>query len=361
MKSVLDSRQLLAARILANTGSFTLAGQQLSLTQSAVSHAIKALEEELECPLFTRTGRGVRVTVAGEHFLQHADAILAQMETARTVVAPRTTRGKERLRVGVGGRLREFILPVVRPGFQREYGAKLVLIEPGNYSRNLDLLMSGLIDLAFTVRPLKRPEFGYFHLFEDEMRFIVSPEHPWAASGRVSGGDLAGGMPVLIQDYNNAPALLEDHLRTEKLAARHVITIPDYEPIKKIARTGRAVGVMPLWLVAQELAEGTLVALPVGPRPLLRQWGLAYMPKQPLTAMDRRFMELCRQAVPGILSRLQGQPAGAREKKEDAVIAPLVEPYLKCSGVAMLITATYNFLSDSMAWGNFGSILSAAS
>src|SRR6187551_3392599 len=115
MKSVLDSRQLLAARVLADTGSFTLAGQQLSLTQSAVSHAIKALEEEVECRLFARTGKGVRVTVAGKQFLQYADEILAQMETARTLVAPRTVRGQERLRLGMCQAAREIILPAVLP------------------------------------------------------------------------------------------------------------------------------------------------------------------------------------------------------------------------------------------------------
>src|SRR5438105_6264623 len=121
MRSVLDSRQLLAARVLADTGSFTLAGQQLSLTQSAVSHAIKALEEELECQLFLRTGKGVKMTPAGRHFLHNLDLILAQMEAARMLVAPRNSRGKERLRLGIGRRARECFLPVVLPAFQKQF------------------------------------------------------------------------------------------------------------------------------------------------------------------------------------------------------------------------------------------------
>jgi DNA-binding transcriptional LysR family regulator len=372
MKSVLDSRQLLAARVLAETGSFTLAGHQLSLTQSAVSHAIKALEEEVECKLFIRTGRGVKVSIAGEHFLQYTDKILAEMETARTLVAPRTTQGKQRLRVSVGGRVRNLILPVVQPAFQREYGPKLVVIEPRDYSRSLELLESGLLDLAFTVRPMGRPDFGYFHLFEDELRFVVSPSHPWALSGRVSREDLAGGLPVLFQDYNNSPALLAEHFKQERLAPRHVVPMPDYDSVKKLALTGQVAGVLPLWLVTKELAAGTLVTLPIGSRPMVRQCGLAYVQKLPLTAMDRRFMELCRLAVPGILSRLQGgtlspptaQPAekrATREKKEEAPVAVLLESCLKYSGSALFPASAQNLLSESAALETLKTLLKAVS
>jgi DNA-binding transcriptional LysR family regulator len=360
MKSVLDSRQLLAARVVANTGSFTLAGQQLSLTQSAVSHAIKALEEEIECQLFVRTGRGVKVTPAGKHFLEYTDKVLAQMETARTLVAPRTTRGKERLRLGVSVRAREFILPIVLPVFQREYLNKLVTIEPGDYVRNLELLESGLLDLVFTVKPVGRPEFGYVHLFEDELKFVVGPGHPWARSGRPSREDLAGQL-LLSLKVNNTPELLAEHFRQEKMAPRHGVEVRDHEAIKDVVKTNLAVGVLPPWLATNEVREGSLVLVPMGSRPLLRQWGLAYLPRRTLTAMDRRFIELCQQAVPGILSRLQGQPVEPREKKETAAVAVLPEARVRYGGVALWLAGAYNFFSDSIAWGNFGSLLSAAS
>jgi DNA-binding transcriptional LysR family regulator len=352
MKSVLDSRQLLAARVLANTGSFTLAGQQLSLTQSAVSHAIKALEEEVECRLFTRTGKGVKVTAAGKHFLEYTDKILAQMETARTLVAPRTTRGKERLRLGVGLRAREYIMPIVLPLFQREYPNKLVTIEPGDYGRNLELLKSGLLDLVFAVKPIGRPEFGYVHLYEDELRFIVGAGHPWARSGRASREDLAGNTLMLSARNNNTPELLAEHFRMEKITPRHGVELPDHESIKALLLTNLAVGVLSPLLVAKELDEGSLVSVPLGSRPLVRQWGVAFLRQSALAPMEQRFIELCRLAVPGILSRMQGQPVHSREKKEAAVAATSAEPYLKLGCVALLLTSLGNFLSDSIACEN---------
>ncbi len=87
MTPILDSRKLLAFTTLARVGSFTLAAHELFITQSAVSHAIKSLESELECRLFDRLGRSVKLTPAGQQLHNHAQRILAEMKTARADLA----------------------------------------------------------------------------------------------------------------------------------------------------------------------------------------------------------------------------------------------------------------------------------
>lgn len=83
MKSILDSRKLLAFATLARCGSFTQTARELYLTQSAVSHAIKALEEELNARLFDRLGRQAQLTPAGHRLQAYADRILDEMHRAR--------------------------------------------------------------------------------------------------------------------------------------------------------------------------------------------------------------------------------------------------------------------------------------
>lgn len=84
---ILDSRKLLAFATLARVHSFTQAAKELSLTQSAVSHAIKALEKDLGVRLFERMGRKVTITPAGRQLLQHTDVILEEMRHAREDLA----------------------------------------------------------------------------------------------------------------------------------------------------------------------------------------------------------------------------------------------------------------------------------
>ncbi|SRR5208283_4185161 len=83
MKPILDSRKLLAFVTLARCGSFTQTARELFLTQSAVSHAIKSLEDELQCRLFERLGRKAKLTRSGVHLLEYASRILEDMQLAR--------------------------------------------------------------------------------------------------------------------------------------------------------------------------------------------------------------------------------------------------------------------------------------
>ena len=87
MTPIIDSRKLLAFTTLARVGSFTLAARELYITQSAVSHAIKSLEQELECRLFERLGRSVKLTNAGKQLHERAQNILAEMKIARADLA----------------------------------------------------------------------------------------------------------------------------------------------------------------------------------------------------------------------------------------------------------------------------------
>ncbi len=309
MKSVLDSRQLLAATVLARTGSFTLTGQQLSLTQSAVSHAIKALEEEVECRLFTRTGRGVTVTAAGKQFLLYAEKILQQMETALTLVTPRTVQGRERLRLGICEGARELVLPIVQPLFQREFPGKLVVTEPRDYEQSQELLETGLLDLAIMVRPFDRTGLDFVPLYEDELLFVVSPDHPWARRGRVARDDLSGKSLLVYLGINNTPKVMAEYFRAAGLAPSHRVELADHGSIKELINTNLAIGVLCARKVKQELQDGSLVRVTLGPRPFLRQWGVAFQRQREFAPIEHRFIELCKQAVPGILlSRMQDLP-----------------------------------------------------
>src|SRR6266478_8910072 len=83
MKAPLDSRQLRAFCVLARTGSFTATARELHLTQSGVSHSMKALESDVGCRLLDRMGKKVILTQAGEQLLHHAQRILAEMGETR--------------------------------------------------------------------------------------------------------------------------------------------------------------------------------------------------------------------------------------------------------------------------------------
>src|ERR1700709_2650136 len=119
--NVFDTRHLLAFSALARLGSFTEAARDLYLTQSAISHAIKALEEQAGCRLFERAGRGVGPKQSGEQFFRPGDKILAQMKTARRGLDELSRWGHGRLRVGASTTACQYILPTVLREFKQSF------------------------------------------------------------------------------------------------------------------------------------------------------------------------------------------------------------------------------------------------
>ncbi len=83
MNWVPDFRQVKAFVAVAEKGSFTLAAKEIYLTQSAVSHSIRALEEQLSCKLLDRSRRKVQLTAEGRVFLKRCHRVLQELEDAK--------------------------------------------------------------------------------------------------------------------------------------------------------------------------------------------------------------------------------------------------------------------------------------
>src|SRR6266403_6179160 len=139
MSPPLDSRQVRAFCALARTGSFTQAARELHLTQSGVSHSMKALERDIGCRLLDRLGKKVVLTQAGEQLLHHATKILQEMENARESLLHLGKWGRGRLRLGASTTACQHIIPTVLRDFKKEYPKSLISIEPGDTAEALEL------------------------------------------------------------------------------------------------------------------------------------------------------------------------------------------------------------------------------
>jgi DNA-binding transcriptional LysR family regulator len=295
MKQTLDSRQLYAFAALAQRGSFTLAAKDLFLTQSAVSHAIKALEDDVGCRLVDRVGRRVLLTQAGEQFLRHTEKILDEMGTARAGLELLTKWGHGRLRVGASTTACQHILPTVLREFRQRYPKCEIRIEPGDHGQQLELLRDGQIDLAIVLEPPPHAlaEFTFIPLFQDELRFIVAPQHRWAGGGVAPRETIEAETLVLYNKSSQTFRLVSEYFREEKIALSNVIELGSMEAIKELVKIGIGAGVLAPWIARAELESGTLVSLPLGPRKLCRRWGVSHLKGRRLSLAEETFVGLC--------------------------------------------------------------------
>jgi LysR family transcriptional regulator, low CO2-responsive transcriptional regulator len=296
----LDTRQLRAFAILAKTGSFTKAAQDLHLTQSAVSHAMKALEQDAGCRLLDRTGKKVTPTEAGELLLVHAERILSEMAHARAALEKLGKWGQSRLRIGASATACQHLLPPVLREFRNEFPKCRITIAPGDTPEMIEFLRAGKIDLAVNLEPPPREPLEFRALFTDEMQFIVAPTHPWALAGRASRDEIAMQNYILYTRGSYTGEAIDDYFREDEIVLRTAIEMGSISAIKEMVKLDLGVSILAPWTVAEETKAGTLVTIPLGKRKLKRRWGVLHWQARRLSIQEERFVKLAQASCKGI-------------------------------------------------------------
>ena len=296
MNGPFDSRQLRAFCVLARTGSFTQTARELHLTQSGVSHSMKALENDTGCRLLSKLGKKVVLTQAGEQLLHHAAKVLQEMENARESLARLGKWGQGRLRLGASTTACQHLLPAVLREFKESFPEHVITIEPGDTPALVSSLLRQRIDLALALAVEKEPQLECHPLFTDELHFILSPLHPWAQAGRIDRSELPRQNYILYSKQSFTFRLVEDYFRQEQMVLNTVMELGSIEATKELVKLGLGVSILAPWAARKELEEGSLVALPLGRRKLQRHWGILHWRGKRLNLAEETFVGLCEAA-----------------------------------------------------------------
>jgi len=308
LKEPLDSRQLLAFLHLSKTGSFTAAARELHLSQSAVSHSIKALEEAVGCRLFDRMGKTAALTLAGEQLLRHAQRMFREMSEAKQSLSKLGKWGRGRLRIGASPTACQYILPPVLREFKGPFPDYQISIQPGDTPLVLEALRQHRIDVALALEPSRAEDFTVHGLFQDELEFIVAPSHPWASSGRgVAKAEIPRQNYILYHRTSHTFAMVDDYFRAERIVLNTVIELGSMEVIKELVKLGLGISILAPWIARAELQSRALVALPLGRRKLVRKWAVMQARGRRMSLAEETFLGLCR-SVTGNISVAMARP-----------------------------------------------------
>ncbi len=293
MSQPLDSRQLRAFTVLARTGSFTRTAQELHLTQSAISHAMKALEDEIGCRLLDRMGKTVVLTQAGEQLLARAEKILNEMTAARAELSHLGKWGSSRLRIGASTTACQYVLPAVLREFKESFPRCAISIEPGDTPEAIESLRAHRIDLAVNLEPRREDALDFRPLFTDELLFALSPVHPWARTRRVPRDDIARQHYILYGKASYTFQMIEEYFREEKIVLHSLLDLGNMEAIKELVMLGLGISIIAPWTAKKEIEAGSLVTLPLGRRKLRRRWGVLHWKGRRLDLAQETFIRLC--------------------------------------------------------------------
>lgn len=299
-KSILDSHQIRVYVTLARLLNMSRTAQELRLTPSAVSHCLKALENDLGCRLFERTSRHVALSQIGREFLPEAEDILDRMKGFRNRIRSRIDWKQGQLRIGASTTACQFILPPTLREFRESFPDFTVKIEPCTSRQALSYLPDDRLDLALLIEPVHHESFEFKFLAEDDLQFIVHPLHPWAIKRKVLREDVPKKTLIVPEKSGDTYALIESYFQKESLEIEPFVEIASEEAIKNFVHLNMGVGIVPRWIAAEEIEDGSLVALPLGRRRLSRRWGILHSSTRKLTFAESVFISICRSVLQGL-------------------------------------------------------------
>ena len=288
----LDTRQLMAFELLADTGSFTGAAKSLFLTQSAVSHSMRALEDDLGCRLLRRHGKKVSLTDAGQHLLDAARPILRQMENTRSELEGFERFGSGRLRIGTSPKSCQFFLPSILRRFKEEHPRCRFEVEDGNTPECFRMLRASEIDLAITLEPRKADEVEFLPWFSDEMRLVVAPDHPWAKTGWLNKEEIPQQNFILPNKKSYTFLLIMDYLKREDASLTSFLEMSNLEAIKELIKVDFGISFLASWTVSKEVEAGDLVMVRPARRKLSRTLGISSPKGRELSKTELAFARI---------------------------------------------------------------------
>ena len=291
-----DTRQLEAFDTLCATGSFTETAKRLLLTQSAISHSMRTLEEEAGCQLIRRQGKKVSLTEAGERLLRFARPFLQEMSVVREELSGFEKFGAGRIRLGASQQACRFFLPPLIKEFKKSVPQCRFEVYGEDTPKCLNMLSLVELDLAISLEPIKNLEIEFVPCFTDELRLITTQDHEWARSGSVDWTKVAGENFILDNRASYSFRMINEYLEQNGLKLTSFMEISSSDASKELIKLGLGVGVMADWLVANEVASGELVSLPLGFGKLTRTWGISIRKGRKLNKAERIFIKIAEES-----------------------------------------------------------------
>lgn len=254
--------QLRTFRTLAETLSFTRAAGRLGLTQSAVSHQIKALETDLGEPLFIRTSRGVTLSEAGQVALDHAERILNETETLRERIGRRAQATSGRVRVGAATQaLVHLFAPLFRRFMTRYPGVELTFHTTVSTDQTIAEILNGALDVGFASLPFYSPALKVAELFEDELLLFVGRSHRLARSRNVDVRELETERVILLERGASIRRVTDQFFDRVGIKPNLALESNDIDFIKLMVARGIGFSLLPPWTAREEVAAKTLARL----------------------------------------------------------------------------------------------------
>ena len=309
---MLDWHNLQVFVVAAEVENFSVAAQELNLSQPAVTQRIRSLEKQLGVELFERQGRRVRLSDAGAYLLPMAKDLIRRCK--RTEEMMHSLRGEVvgHLQLGCSTTTGKYLLPPLLARFIERYPGVQATVRVGSRNRVLELLIAREVNLAFTSAPTPRREIRYHRFIDDEVVLIAPSAHDWVQRASIPPDELLHERLILREPGSGT------YQAMERALARHDITVDELQTVMTLGNSeaiilaveeGIGVGFVPKLAADRCKRLGNIAIVPIQDTIMTYTIWLAENTMQPATAAHLHFMKML--ADEGFLSEEESNVARA--------------------------------------------------
>ncbi len=293
----IEFRHLRTIKAIHDAGGVARAAEMLNITQSALSHQIKGLEDQAGVELFVRRSKPMKLSAAGMRLLRLAEQILPQVEAVQAEF--------EGLREGKSGRLHiaiechacfEWLFPVLE-SFRKKFSDVDVDIRPGLAFDALPALMKEEVDVVISSDPEDLAGVTFVPLFDYSPVFVASSQHPLAEKEFIEAEDFRGQTLITYPVERSRLDIFSQLLTPAKVEPAAIRQVELTAVILLLVASNRGVSVLPDWVVREVKYSSDYVTRPLTKKGLTRRLYAAVRTED----LDKPFMTL--------LIRLAGEEA----------------------------------------------------
>ena len=259
----IEFRHLRTIRAIHSAGGLARAADLLNITQSALSHQVKGLEEQAGVELFVRRSKPLKLSSAGQRLLTLAEKVLPELEALEDDFS--------NLRSGKSGRLHiaiechacfEWLFPVLEE-FRKAWPDVDVDIRPGLAFDALPALGREEVDLVVSSDPEALEDVTFTPLFDYEPVFVASAQHPLAQKPYVEAEDFRDELLITYPVERSRLDIFSELLTPAKVEPRSVRQVELTAVILLLVASNRGVAVLPDWVVREVRYHSDYVTRPV--------------------------------------------------------------------------------------------------
>lgn len=277
MKRYMDFRQLEMFHAVAENSSFTLAGQQLYVAQSAISRKIRLLEEELGEKLFKRVNKRVFLTQAGEVMLRYTRRVFQELRNASLEVSEITQMQRGTIRIGSGMTACMYLLPPIIVKFRSRFPKVEIRVVTGSAEMLIPQIRNSVLDMGILTLPVDSADLQVIPFTTEEMVVVVSPRNRLLGSRKSIAAEELKDYPMILFGRGTATRqLIDTYFERIGHYPNVAMESQDVASIKPLVAIDLGVSLLPLRAVATEAKRGELHYLRIRGEKLERSIGLVF-------------------------------------------------------------------------------------